>query len=77
VVEALVQLGYGNDPRLANSLELISSKQDDQGRWMLEYDYAGKTWGNYGRKKQPNKWVTLRALKVIKNTTKDAKDTKV
>jgi hypothetical protein len=66
VVEALVTLGYGDDPRLANSLELIRQKQDDQGRWLLEYDYTGKTWVDFGEKKQPNKWVTLRALRVLK-----------
>jgi hypothetical protein len=65
-VEALVGLGYGHDPRLANALTLIRSKQDAQGRWPLEYDYAGKTWANFGAKKQPNKWITLRALKVLK-----------
>jgi hypothetical protein len=66
VVEVLVSLGYGDDPRLANVLELIWQKQDDQGRWLLEYDYIGKTWVNFGEKKQPNKWVTLRALRVLK-----------
>ncbi len=66
VVEALVALGYANDPRLANSIEIIRSKQDEKGRWMLEYDYSGKTWGSYGVKKEANKWVTLRALRVLK-----------
>lgn len=66
VVEALVNLGYGKDPRLANALELIRNKQDEQGRWRLEYDYAGKTWVDFGKKKQANKWVTLRALRVLK-----------
>lgn len=65
VVEALVGLGYADDPRLLNALELIRHKQDDQGRWLLEYDYTGKTWTDFGTKKQPNKWVTLRALKVL------------
>jgi hypothetical protein len=65
-VEALVGLGYGKDPRLANALATISKKQDAQGRWMLEYDYAGKTWVDFGTKKQPNKWVTLRAVRVLK-----------
>jgi hypothetical protein len=65
-VEALVGLGYGDDPRLANALAVIREKQDAQGRWMLEYDYAGKTWVDIGVKKQPNKWVTLRALRVLK-----------
>jgi hypothetical protein len=65
-VEALVGLGYGRDPRLANALAAIREKQDAQGRWPLEYDYAGKTWVDFGAKKQPNKWVTLRALRVLK-----------
>ena len=66
IVEALVGLGYGGDPRLANALAVIRDKQDAQGRWPLEYDYSGKTWVDFGPKKQPNKWVTLRALRVLK-----------
>jgi hypothetical protein len=66
VVEALVMLGYGKEPRLVNALRIIRAKQDDQGQWALEYDYTGKTWVNFGPKKQPNKWVTLRALKALK-----------
>ncbi len=65
-VEALVGLGYGRDPRLANALAIIRDKQDGQGRWLLEYDYTGKTWIDFGAKKQPNKWVTLRALRALK-----------
>ncbi|MDD5190845.1 MAG: nitrogen fixation protein NifH [Dehalococcoidales bacterium] len=69
IVEGLVGLGYGHDPRLQNALKLIRDKQDAQGRWPLEYDYTGKTWVAFGAKKQPNKWVTLRALRVLKNAT--------
>jgi hypothetical protein len=65
IVEALVGLGHGKDMRLANALQLIRNKQDDQGCWALEYDYTGKTWVDFGAKKQPNKWVTMRALKVL------------
>ena len=67
IVEALVGLGYGRDPRLANALQLIRDKQDEAGRWALEYDYAGKTWVDFGPKNNPNPWVTLRALRVLKN----------
>ncbi len=66
IIEALVALGYAADPRLANALEIIRQKQDVKGRWLLEYDYTGKTWVDFGPKKQPNKWVTLRALRVLK-----------
>jgi hypothetical protein len=65
IAEALTRLGYGKDSRLANTLKLIREKQDSAGRWALEYDYAGKTWVDFGPKKQPNKWVTLRALRVL------------
>ena len=65
-VEALVALGYGRDPRLAAAFDLIRGKQDASGRWPLEYDYTGKIWVDFGPKKQPNPWVTIRALRVLK-----------
>ncbi len=65
ILEALVGLGFGGDARLENALTLVLNKQDSQGRWTLDYDYAGKTWVSFGVKKQPNKWVTIRALKVL------------
>ena len=66
IAEALVGLGYGRDPRLASTLELVRSKQDDAGRWPLEHNYDGKTWMRFGKMKEPNPWVTLRALRVLK-----------
>ncbi len=66
VIEVLVRLGYGRDPRLANALSIVREKQDAQGRWPLEYSYTGKTWVDFGAKKQPNKWVTLRALRALR-----------
>ncbi len=67
-VEALVALGYGHDPRLAKALAFIREQQNESGRWALNYDYTGKTWIDFGKKKQANKWVTLRALRVLKAT---------
>ena len=66
LAEAFVSLGYGNDRRLSNTLEIIREKQNERGQWLMEFDYTGKTWFDFGRKKEPNKWVTLRALKVLK-----------
>jgi hypothetical protein len=66
LAEALVRLGYRNDPRLSSTLKIICEKQDSEGRWPLEYDYTGKTWMDFGERKLPNKWVTLRALRVLK-----------
>ncbi len=67
-MEALIRLGYGDDPRLANALKIVREKQDKNGRWALEYGYTGKTWVSFGKKKEPNKWVTLRAAWALKNS---------
>jgi hypothetical protein len=67
-MEALVRLGMGEDPRLAGALAYIREKQDSDGRWRLEYEYSGKTWFEFGQKKQPNKWVTYRTAYVLKQT---------
>jgi len=67
LAEAMVGLGFGTDPRMANLIKLIEEKQDPMGRWLLEYDYQGKTIADFGEKKKPNKWVTLRALRLLKN----------
>jgi hypothetical protein len=65
-VEVLVALGHGENAGLTHALNIIREKQNAQGRWALEYDYTGKTWVEFGAKKQPNKWVTYRALRVLK-----------
>jgi hypothetical protein len=65
-VEAVAHLGHGQDPRLAPAIEMIYQKQDQQGRWALDYGYAGKTWLDFGPLKLPNPWVTLRALRTLK-----------
>lgn len=65
-LEVLTAFGFGQDPRLANAVELVLNKQDNQGRWKLEYTYNGKTWVDVELKGKPSKWVTLRALRVLK-----------
>lgn len=65
-LEVLTALGYAEDPRLQNAVELVLSKQDSQGRWKMEYSYNGKTWADIEKKGRPSKWVTLRALRVLK-----------
>jgi len=65
-LEALVCLGLSGDPRLRNAIELVLQKQDKDGRWTMEYTYNGKTWVNIEEKRKTSKWVTLRAVRVIK-----------
>ncbi len=65
-LEVLAALGHGQDTRLANALNLVESKQDGQGRWSLEYTLNGKMWVDIETKGKPSKWITLRALRVLK-----------
>ncbi|MBP1464149.1 hypothetical protein EYB53_000370 [Candidatus Chloroploca sp. M-50] len=62
----LVTLGYGHDPRLAEAYQWLLDKQDAQGRWKLENALTGKMWIDLERRGKPSKWVTLRALRVVK-----------
>jgi hypothetical protein len=64
--EVLVGLGHGRDPRMKNLRDLILAKRLPDGRWNLEYSYTGKTWFDLGPKRQPNKWITLRALRALR-----------
>lgn len=64
-VDALVRLGYGSDPRLQPALDLIRSKADSRGRWSQDHDYGNRTHVSFGARGKPNKWVTLRALRVL------------
>jgi hypothetical protein len=65
LAEVLVSFGYGKDTRLADTLTLIHDKQDAAGRWAQDNDYSGRTWVSLGPPKLPNKWVTLRAMRVL------------
>jgi hypothetical protein len=65
-ISNLVELGFGKDPRLVSGLNWIVGKQNDEGRWKLENSLNGKMWVDIETKGRPSKWVTLRALRVLK-----------
>lgn len=65
-LEVLSEAGCAKDPRLNDAVELVLSKQDGQGRWKMEYSYNGKMWADVEKKGKPSKWITLRAVRVLK-----------
>jgi hypothetical protein len=71
IYQALVALGYADDPRLDNTRQAILDKQTEAGSWLMEYGYQGKTWEDFGQKKQPNKWVTIRAYRALGSSLAD------
>jgi hypothetical protein len=66
-VEALTDAGHDGDPRLESAYRMIQDKAGEHGRYKLEYSYGGKTWADVGQRGEPNKWVTLRALRVLRD----------
>ena len=62
----LRKLGY-REARMQEAIDLVLSKQDENGRWPLEHTYNGRFQVNIERKDKPSKWITFNALRVLKN----------
>jgi hypothetical protein len=65
ILEILTKLGY-KDERMQDAIDILISKQDDQGRWKLENTFNGRFQVNIEQKGEPSKWITLNALRVLK-----------
>ena len=72
VVEAIVDAGHADDPRLSGAIDWLVARQDAQGRWPNAYPYAGKLWADIDRRGEPSKWVTLRACRILRAALGDA-----
>jgi hypothetical protein len=64
-LEVLGRLGTDLGTQLAPALAVVRSRRDTAGRWRLEHT-LDNTWARFGEIGKPNKWVTLRALRVLK-----------
>lgn len=65
VLDVLTRLGVTDD-RMKRALDLVLSKKDENGRWKLENTFNGKMWVDIEEKGYPSKWITLKALRVLK-----------
>jgi len=54
------------DPRLAEAIDIVRNARGDDGRWLLQNCYKGKTYFELERLGAPSRWNTLRALRVLK-----------
>jgi hypothetical protein len=61
----LAQAGRGDHPHVQVGIEWLLARQDQAGRWALE-GVPGKMWASFGRVGRPSKWVTLRALTLLR-----------
>ena len=66
ILGILTRLGY-HDKRMLEAIDLLISKQDDHGKWKLKSTFNGRFQTNIEQKGKTSKWITLNALKVLKN----------
>jgi hypothetical protein len=66
ILDILTALGR-KDSRMDEAVNLVGSKQDNPGRWRMENMYlSDRLLIPFGQKDAPNKWLTLRAMRVLK-----------
>lgn len=61
----LLKLGY-KDERMKEAIDLVVSRQNEQGRWVLERTYNNRFLASIETKGKPSKWLTLNAMRVLK-----------
>jgi hypothetical protein len=63
----LILTGLGvHDSRMQTAIDLLVSRQDDQGRWSLQDTFNDRFQVRIEKKGRPSKWITLRAVSVLK-----------
>jgi hypothetical protein len=65
VLDVLTKLGV-KDERMQDSIDLILSHRGDDGKWLLKNTYNGKMFCEIDEKNKVSKWITLRALRVLR-----------
>lgn len=53
------------DPRLQDVIDLLYSKRQKDGSWLVQQKYAGKVFFEMEKIGKPSRWNTLRALRVL------------
>jgi len=65
ILDALTTLGV-KDARIEPAIGIVLDAQQGNGSWLLKHTFNGKMWIDIEVKHEPSKWVTLRALRVLK-----------
>jgi len=65
ILGILTTLGR-RDERMREALDVVGAKQDAEGHWKLESTFNDRFLVPIESKGQPSRWLTLRALKVLK-----------
>ena len=62
----LTGLGY-RDPRMREAVAIVRSKRREDGRWQLEQTFNDRFQKKIERKGEPSKWITARAMNMLKH----------
>ncbi|MCA9858791.1 MAG: hypothetical protein KC438_03675 [Thermomicrobiales bacterium] len=66
-LEYLCAAGISPDARIDDAIELVRSKQQPDGRWLLDVQYPGNLPVDLGETVgKPSRWITQRALRVLR-----------
>jgi hypothetical protein len=57
----------GKDERMQDAVDVILEAQQPDGKWLLKNTYNGKMWMDIEEKHKPSKWITLMAMRVLRN----------
>lgn len=58
------------DERMSEALDVVGSKRDEDGRWPLDVAYHENMQVDLGEAEgQPSRWITLRALRILRWST--------
>jgi hypothetical protein len=59
------RVGASPDPRLEETIQLVRSKRQSDGRWLLDRIHPGRVHFDMETVGEPSRWNTLRALRVL------------
>jgi len=65
VLDVLTELGV-KDERMQESVDLVLESRNERGSWDLKNTFNGKMLCEIEKKNAPSKWITLRALRMLK-----------
>jgi hypothetical protein len=58
--------GAGYDGRLVDAIDLVLGRRQPDGRWVLQNRHPGRSFFEMEKVREPSRWNTLRALRVLK-----------
>jgi len=66
-LDVLIRLEYAHDQRIGDALKILLEKRGKDGKWILENSPIGRMQANIETIGKPSKWITLIALRTLRN----------